>query len=381
MRIEQIEDALARIREESRLRRIPEEKSAGMTDLLSNDYLGLGARCGEFREEFLERFSDAMPTASASRLLQRSQKYHLLLERKLEELYGRPALLFNSGYHANTGIMQALMALPDTLIVSDKLIHASAIDGMRLGGGDFRRFAHNDMKSLRKTLERHAEGKRLRVIAVESVYSMDGDLAPLQELAEIKKEFPGTLLYVDEAHGFGTFGRRGLGLGEATGMLSEIDILVGTLGKAAASAGAFVVADPIIKEYLINTARSFIFSTALPPMQQAWSLLMIEKIERMETERLHLAEISCKFAKEIERLGGKACPSRSQIIPFITGSAEKAISLSAALHEEGFDVLPIRRPTVAAGTERLRFSLNAGLSETDITRLASILERILRKHS
>lgn len=371
-----IGEYLERLRKEHRLRSVPGEGGAGRIDLLSNDYLGLGAKAMEFMDEFHDRFGDASPTSSASRLLQRNQKYHLMLEKKLEEEYGGSALLFNSGYHANVGILQALMSLPETMIISDKLIHASAIDGIRLGKGDYLRFPHGNLVALRKILEHYTKDKQLIIIVVESVYSMDGDLADLKALAELKHEFPNIILYVDEAHGFGTFGKKGLGLSEATGTIADMDIIVGTLGKAAASAGSFVICSSQMKEFLINTSRSFIFSTALPPCQQAWSLLMIEKIEKSEAERLHLAHLGSIFAEEIRRLTGKECKSRSQIIPFIVGSAERAVKTAALLRQEGFDALPIRRPTVAAGTERIRFSLNATLNEEDIFRLSDVLEKI-----
>lgn len=359
------------------LRSIPGQEGKASLDLLSNDYLGLGARSKEFMGEFLERFGDAAPTSSASRLLQRDQKYHNMLEDKLGELYGRPALLFNSGYHTNTGVIQALGSLPDTLLVADKLIHASAIDGMRLSSGNSMRFRHNDTESLRRLLQRHASAHRLTIVAAESLYSMDGDIAPLRELVEIKHEFPNILLYLDEAHGFGVRGKKGLGLCEETGLIPEIDIIAGTLGKAAASAGAFVVANDKIRTFLINAARSFIFSTSLPPWQHAWTILMIEKILEMEASRLHLGRISAIFAKEIERLTGDKNPSSSQIVPYITGDAGRAISIAEQLRGYGYDVLPIRRPTVAAGGERIRFSLNAGIKEEEVGQLAKTLSDIV----
>ena len=357
------DDILASYEKEHRLRSIP--KSQQGLDLISNDYLGLAARSREFEQEFDARHPGVARCASASRLLQRDQTVHASLEQRLDRLFDKRTLLMNSGYHANVGALSSL-SLPGTLIVSDKLIHASMIDGIRLGHGDTARFAHNDTAMLRKILEKKASLYRNVIIAVESVYSMDGDLAPLKELTDIKKEFPNILLYVDEAHAFGVFGERGLGLAEELNLMSDIDILVVTLGKAAAGYGAFIAASPALHSYFINSARSFIFSTALPPSVTAWNALMIEKILTMKEERRQLRELSVWFRKEVEAITGRECQSRSQIIPVHAGSAEKAIAMAAALREHGIDALPIRRPTVAAGTERLRLSLSAGLTKDDL---------------
>ncbi|MCM1153146.1 MAG: 8-amino-7-oxononanoate synthase [Muribaculum sp.] len=372
------EDYLDSLRKEDRLRQIPRQGKPRMIDLLSNDYLGLALNGRIYREEFLQRFGDAAFTSSASRLLQREQKYHVMLEQKLAELYSRSALLFNSGYHANVGAMSALASLPGTLIISDKLIHASAIDGIRMGHADVRRCPHNDTAALRKILSRHADDYNLVVIVVESVYSMDGDLTDLNTLVSLKNEFPNVILYVDEAHGFGVFGDRGLGLAEQENLIDRIDIIVGTLGKAAASAGAFIIASQEIIDFLLNSARSFIFSTALSPAQQAWSILMLEKIVDMRDQRVRLAKLSYEFTKQLENITNQPINSRSQIIPLIAGSAPKAMEWATALRKEGFDSLPIRRPTVAPGTERIRFSLNAAIKDDDMERLFNVLKDIVK---
>lgn len=357
------EDILSSLKDENRLREIPD--GLGGLDLISNDYMSLGARYSEFCGTFGDRHGDTPMTASASRLLQRNQKEHRALEKMLSELYGKSILMMNSGYHANTGALSAL-SIPGTLIVSDKLIHASMIDGIRLGHGDTARFAHNDMGMLRKILEKKASLYKSVIVAVESVYSMDGDLAPLDELLKIKKEYPNVLLYLDEAHAFGVFGDKGLGLAEELGILPEIDILIVTLGKAAAGYGAFIATSEALHSYFINCARSFIFSTALPPSVVAWDRFMIEKLIGMRNERKYLLELSEWFRKRVEEITGMECQSRSQIIPVHAGSASRAIEMASKLREVGIDALPIRRPTVAAGTERLRLSLSAGMTREDL---------------
>lgn len=365
---------LEHYREENRLRLIPGEGMPQNIDLLSNDYLGMGADSDKFMPEFLNRFPDAGFTSSASRLLSRQNRYHNMLEEYLEELYDKPALLLNSGYHANVGLIQAL-AIPGTLFLADKLVHASAIDGLRLSGADFRRFSHNDARKLERLLrENYKEYERI-IIIVESIYSMDGDIAPLKEIVRLKKKYPSVILYVDEAHGFGVRGDRGLGLCEELDIIPDVDIMICTLGKAAASAGAFVICSPMMKDYFINCCRSFIFSTAISPAQAAWSILMIEKITAMADRRLHLKEIGTNFVEQLNHRLNIETPSSSQIIPLIIGDAGEALNMSAYLAQNGFDALAIRRPTVAAGSERIRFSLNALISDKDINRLIGVLSR------
>lgn len=363
---------LDNLERDHRLRVIPGEAKPGQVDLLSNDYLGLGAEAERYREEFAERFPDAAFTSSASRLLSRANKYHSRIEQYLEELYGRPALLFNSGYHANVGILQAL-AIPGTLFVADKLIHASAIDGLRLSGADFKRYPHNDINKLRRIVKENYEAYDRIIVVAESIYSMDGDEANLDALVKLKKEYPKVMLYLDEAHAFGVRGLRGLGLAEEKDCLENIDLIVGTLGKAAASAGAFVICSPDMKRYLLNTARSFIFSTAISPAQAAWSILMIEKMVGMNDRRLHLQRLGKYLVKELERRLNFESPAKTQIVPLIIGDASEAVLMSEYLADKGFDTLAIRRPTVPAGSERLRFSLNARLTEKDIDRLITAL--------
>ena len=367
-----ISDILSTLRQENRLRAIPSEAGERMLDLSSNDYLSLAQRCDEFREEFLDRFSDASFSSSASRLLSTKQKHHNELEEYLSTLYGKPALLFNSGYHANVGCIGAL-SLPSTLILCDKLIHASVVDGLRIAGSEFKRFPHNDMAKLRRILEKES-GNHERI--VESIYSMDGDTAPLDDLVAIRKEYPETMLYVDEAHAFGVRGNKGLGLAEELNLINEIDLLIGTFGKAAASSGAFAVCSDELKSLLVNTARPFIFSTALPPVNMAWTRLMVEKITGMTEERKNLATLSRYFSDNIAHISGNPTGSDSQIIPYLTGDAAKALAIASRLREAGIIALPIRRPTVPPGGERIRFSLGAAMTPEMLRPTLDLLKSI-----
>lgn len=363
-------------RREGRLREIPPHRAGrGLLDLSGNDYMGLAARQTMFRQGFSERFPEISMSASASRLLASDQRIFGMLENRLEDLYGRPALLFNSGYHANVGTVSALN-IPGTLFLPDRLIHASAIDGLVMRNTQMERWRHNDTDHLRRIVEkRRGEFDRIIVMA-ESVYSMDGDIAPLEELVALRREFPEIMLYIDEAHAFGVFGEKGLGVAESLGLIDETDIIVGTFGKACASSGAFVSTSATLRDYLVNAARSLIFSTAIPPVCAAWSLMMSEILEDMSDERARLAEISAEFRGIIEDITGKECVSRSQIVPLMAGDATKAVKMSHRLGEQGVIALAIRRPTVPPGGERIRFSLNAGLSDSDIHKVADIIRKL-----
>lgn len=365
---------------EHRLRSLPTDRTDSPTiDLVSNDYLGLGKRWQEFMPEFEATQGEASFSASASRLLARRQDYHAQLETLLGALYGKESLLFNSGYHANVGTIQALN-IPGTLFLCDKLIHASMIDGLAASSATFKRWRHNDVASLRKLIERNPEAERL-VVMVESIYSMDGDFAPLTELVELKREYPQIILYVDEAHAFGTRGNQGLGVTEELEIIPEVDIIVGTLGKAAASSGAFVVCDSLLKQILINRARSFIFSTAMPPANQLWSSIMIRTILSMTEERKNLEAISQQFRRGLEEIqpGSTGTERTSHIIPLLTGNAERAAEIATRLRAEGIDALPIRRPTVPPGGERIRFSLSADLSTSDIDHILNHIRKAIRE--
>lgn len=375
---------LDKLQEESRLRKIPHSNQS-LIDLVSNDYLGLGKRYDEFTGEFLERYGDAGFSSSASRLLSREQKYHNLLEETLGKLYRRDILLFNSGYQANVGVLSAL-ASPDTLIISDSLMHASAIDGMMLGKGfekvKVEKWQHNDLSHLEVLFENNASKFTDVIIVTESIFSMDGDKSPLHDIVKLKKRYPNALLYVDEAHALGVRGQKGLGLCEESGLADDVDIIIGTFGKALASSGAFVATNRRIRDYILNRARSFIFSTALPPINVAWTLFMLEKSTKMTDARENLLTLSVDFRKKLAAVtdkenSTKLLESDSQIIPYLCGNAERAVIVSELLRNEGYDVLPIRRPTVPPGGERIRLSLNADLTPAMLSPIPEILSAAL----
>lgn len=336
-----------------------------MLNLSSNDYLGL-SRDTRLRKEFLTRaMEEYLPLSSASsRLLTGNFPVYTELEELLASSYGKEsALVFNSGYHANVGILPAL-ADKDTLILADKLVHASLIDGIRLSGAAYKRFRHQDYEQAEHILQNSAHTYKRIILVTESIFSMDGDIADLQRLARIKKQYPNALLYVDEAHAIGVRGKRGLGIAEESGTLRDIDLLVGTFGKTLASMGAFVVCSRLLHDVLVNRMRPLIFSTALPPLQVAWTSHIFRLLPRMEERRTHLKKLSALVAQALQGQGGEI--SSSHIIPYIVHDSEACLRLAESLQRKGFYCLAIRPPTVPQGTSRLRLSLTADMEEVDI---------------
>ncbi|NTW53311.1 MAG: 8-amino-7-oxononanoate synthase [Chlorobaculum sp.] len=350
-----------------------------LLNLSSNDYLGLGAD-RELFQSFIagireDRFDDGRYalTSSSSRLLTGHHPVCDQLESAIAAAYGsEAALVFNSGYHANTGILPALATRHD-LILSDKLNHASIIDGLRIADAEFRRFRHADCDHLEEQLQ--AAGNRYRQIFIvtESVFSMDGDLADLRRLVDLKRRF-GAMLIVDEAHGVGVFGNNGLGLCEAVGLTHEIDIIVGTFGKSLASVGAYAVMRGLFREYLVNTMRTLIFTTALPPMALAWSLSTFTRQLAMQRERDHLLRLAATLRGSL-REAGFDVPGESHIVPVVLGEDCAAVAMAGALREAGFYALPVRPPTVPENSSRLRFSLRADLTGDDIASLAETMKK------
>ncbi len=346
-----------------------------LLNLSSNDYLGLGGR-GELIEQFYQwcREDAAIEPAfgsTSSRLLAGDCQLAHRLEQDLAGSYGKEAaLLFNSGYHANIGILPALYGKRD-LILSDKLNHASIVDGCRLSFAATKRYRHLDYDHLRWLLKKNRSSAERTVIVSESVFSMDGDVAELAELVRIKHEFT-TELYIDEAHGFGLYGSRGLGKAEQAGLIGEVDFLVAVFGKAMASQGAFIACSEIIRRYLVNTARSLIFTTALPPIVIAWNLFIFDYVKQLSGERERVAELADKLRHKLQRYGLQTGGS-TNIVPVITGEDELTGRLAARLRQLGFFILPIRPPTVPAGTSRFRLSLTAAMEWRELCGLPAII--------
>lgn len=344
-----------------------------MLNVSANDYLGIA---GDSRraEAFLGAAAGDGMGSSASRLLSGDHAAAACLESELADAYGhgREALVLNSGYHANAGILPALVSRRD-LVLTDKLAHASIIDGARLCDATWIRYRHGDLDHLASLLQSKRDAYDCVFIVTESIFSMDGDLADLPGLVELKKRFD-AVLYVDEAHAVGVRGTRGLGLSEEQGVLAEIDILVGTFGKALASMGAFAVVPPILKAHLVNTMRPLIYSTALPPLVVNWSRQVFGEMQTMGDQRRVLSALAERFRTAIQDANLET-RGASQIVPVILGENNAAVTRAKQLRDAGYLVFPIRPPTVPRGTARLRFSLSSRMTWADVEKIPVFLSK------
>lgn len=381
-RVSDYEKELQRLAEGGNLRELPHLHPDGqwmdtpeghLLNLSSNDYLGIGTRT-DWHQEFLRSLKpeECLFSSTSSRLLTGNYPIYEEVELLLARLYHREAaLFFSSGYHMNSGILPALTD-SHSLILADKLVHASLIDGIRLSAARCIRYRHQDYRQLEQLLEKHHRDYSRIFIATESVFSMDGDIAPLNRLVELKRRYPNVLLYVDEAHAVGARGKQGLGIAEEQGCTDGIDLLCGTMGKALASMGAFVVCSHTLRRYLINKMRTLIFTTALPPIQMAWTRFVLQRIASLEDRRQWLRTMSRAVQQALTERGYSS-PSESHILPVIIGDSHETILKAADMRRKGFYVLPVRPPTVPEGTSRLRLSLTASLTEADVERLIQAL--------
>lgn len=345
-----------------------------LLNLASNDYLGVATN-SDWQAEFLTNVAPKYQLgASSSRLLTGNFSIYERLESRMQGLFGRSCLLFNSGYHANIGIIPALCD-DGTMILADKLVHASMIDGIRLSRAQCVRYAHQDFVQLERLLQKYQDDDRIHqiVIMTESIFSMDGDVTDLAMLVRLKNRYDKSMLYVDEAHAIGTHGMGGLGCGQDFGVLDEIDLVVGAFGKAMGSMGAYVICHQVLKKYLINVVRPLIFSTALPPINVAWTDFVVARIDKLGAERQRLADLSAKLIAHVKDLG-LACGSKSHIVPIVLKENAKALAAAKLCQSHGLFALAIRPPTVAINQARLRLCLNATISDDEFEKLQKVLD-------
>ncbi|MAV76246.1 MAG: 8-amino-7-oxononanoate synthase [Cellvibrionales bacterium] len=338
----------------------------------SNDYLGL-ANHPDVVSRFQTAIKDYGAGAGASHLVVGHQLPHHNLEKALAEFTGRDrALVFSSGYMANLGILSGLLSKGDA-VIQDKLNHASLIDGARLSSANFLRFRHNDLEHLEVQLEKTTECPR-KILAVDGVFSMDGDMSPLKDLSSICKKYDAALM-VDDAHGFGWLGENGAGISEHFDLdQDDLPILMGTLGKAIGVAGAFVAGSNALIESLIQLSRSYIYTTALPPAC-AEAILQSLKVNKDEPQRrAHLKTLIDYFKEKTANLNFQFLPSSSAIQALVVGDNSRALALSERLMEEGMMISAIRPPTVPAESARLRITLSAAHTFSQLDQLIQVLE-------
>ncbi len=364
---------------------------AGLINFCGNDYLGLAAH-----PEVVGAFVDSANThgvgSGASHLVTGHGVEHEALEEELAAFTGRErALAFSTGYMANIGVIDAL-ADQKALLVADKLNHASLIDGCRLAGGEVRRYPHGDAGRAVELIAKAAPGAKSRLLITDGVFSMDGDVAPLPDLARGAREANAWLI-VDDAHGLGVLGATGRGSLEHFGLSSaDVPVLVGTFGKAFGTFGAFVAGDADLIEFLIQKARPYIYTTALPPAVAAATRAALRVSQRESWRREKVLGLASRLRSALDARGLGAHPGTSEaaavadgiaaadvtpILPVIVGDAAKAIAVSRALEERGFLVAAIRPPTVPAGTARLRITLSAAHEEAQVDALVDALSQAL----
>lgn len=342
-----------------------------LLNLSSNDYLGISTKKEIFRD-FLSSYDKPLNVPSARLLCANTKSYTKLEELLCEKFSKEAALLFNSGYHANVGIMSSLLDKKD-VVFSDKLNHASILDGIKLSEAKMFRYKHLDYNQLEILLQKHRSEYRNAIIVSESLFSMDGDFCDFKKLIYLKKKY-NAILVIDEAHAFGVYGKNALGAAENACAIADIDLIIGTFGKSIASMGAFCTGDGVLIDYLINKARSLIFSTALPEINIAFTYYVITEIlpnltqarenlfKTAEMFRNLLSEYELPFAGD------------SHIVPVILGSNENSVNCANKLIDNGYYLLPIRHPTVALNSSRIRISLRADINYEEIKNIPKLIK-------
>ena len=364
---ERMARSLDELREQSQLRSL--EILEGI-NLSSNDYLGL-ARDSRLKQAVMEAVERAERVGSTgSRLLSGNAREWEELESEFADFAGTDAALyFGSGYAANVGLLGAILK-PHDVVFSDELNHASIIDGIRLSAARRVIYSHADLQHLERALRDHQSSSGAKLIVTESVFSMEGDVAPLDGLLRLAKDY-GAELVVDEAHATGVLGPQGRGVAAELGRQLEALAVVHTCGKALASAGAFVCCGKTLKTFLVNRARTFIFSTAIPPYLAGQIHAALGLAIKADDRRAHLREIASVLREKLSAAGLSCGASSTQIVPVILGANEAALHVAAELRANDFAVKAIRPPTVPVGTARVRLSLTNEISLEDVRRLAA----------
>jgi len=362
-------DELERLRAQSQFRSL--ENPRGIS-LCSNDYLGLASdpRLKQAVADAVARSSRVGSTGS--RLLSGNSLEWEELEAEFARFAGtEAALYFGSGYAANIGLLSSILQ-PGDVVFSDALNHASLIDGIRLSGARKIIYPHLDLALLEQLLREQKDSPGAKVIVTESVFSMEGDVAPLRGLLTLARAH-GAELVVDEAHATGVCGPQGRGMAAECKCQREILASVHTCGKALASAGAFVCGGSALREFLVNRARTFIFSTAMPPYMAGHIRAALELARQADAERSHLREIAALLRAELRARGLPFGSSATHIVPIVLGTNENALRVAAQLQANGFAAKAIRPPTVPAGTSRIRISLSCRITAEDVRRIVAIV--------
>lgn len=346
---------LSELKEKSNFRvlKIPNEN---LINFSSNDYLGT-AEDKKLLEEFYSKYKPKLSSAS-SRLISGSYKEVMELEKRAEEIYKKPCIVFNSGFDANSSIIETFYD-KNSLIITDRLNHASIYEGIINSRAEIVRYRHLDMEHLEELLKKYSDKYDDILVAAETVYSMDGDVSDIKKIVQLKRKYNFSIL-IDEAHSYGVYG---YGLAYNLNLVKDIDFLIIPLGKGGGSVGAFVFCEKYMKDYIINKSRKFIFSTALPSVNNLWNLFILNKMndEEFEIKRKKLFEIR-DFTLEQLRKNKIETNSSTHIISIIAGTNKRAAEIAENLCRKGYSVYAVKEPAVPKGTARFRISLNPYLS-------------------
>lgn len=377
------EDELLRLEKES-LKRDPRELSSGGSPVkrihkgkefvlfCSNDYLGL-TQDAELKEITISAIKESGLGSGASRLISGTTDSHIALEKRIAAFKGKEsAIIYPTGYMTNLGIISTI-ADKETLLITDKLNHASIIDGCRASGAKLRVYPHRNTDKLARILERSTEQRK--IIITDSIFSMDGDCAPLPEIIELKKQYH-AMLIIDEAHATGVIGKKGAGLAEYYDCEKDIDINIGTLSKGVGLLGGYAAMHSSLREYLINKSRPFIYTTSQPAFLCRAAIKAIDMIEE-GTQRRRLESNRAHFEEGMRSIGIDFAGHLSSIYPVIIGDEQKAVEAAEILYKKGLFVPAVRTPTVAKGQARLRITLSAAHTHEQITQLVSALKEVL----
>ena len=373
--LERIERTLAEKREQG-LYRILAKPAEVRIDLSTNSYLCLHENREVIDMVLLE--SCRRPFGNcASRLVSCQSDYYERLETGIAAWkHAESALVFNSGYAANIGVLQAL-ASRQTEVFCDKLNHASIIDGIRLSNARMTRYTHCDISDLSEKMRLSTAAEK--IIVTDTVFSMDGDCAPLADICELALKY-NALVMIDEAHACGIFGANGEGYAAAVGVERAIDVCIGTLSKAIAGVGGFYAGSALVKEYLVNHARSLIFSTGLPHDALVWNEIAVRYVRQHPQMGPAVLKSAARFQAALNEAGFVTGPSASQIVPCIIGSSPKAVALSQFLMAHGVKAPAVRPPTVPLGTERIRFSVHTNFSDSRQDEVIGLLKEWQKLH-